>query len=103
MGRDPYPEIGQILAASVEGPWDTIVLDAAVGGDWARFQAAAYMSNAERRGIRLIDLDRLEDLFEQVRDLTREVADAGQPDWTTARFTLRRDGQFDVDFGYGPA
>lgn len=102
MARDPYPEIGQILADSADGAWESVVLDAALGDGWARFRAAAYTVDAVQRGVRITDLDRLEALLEQVRELTREVGGAGQPDWTTARFILMRDGRFEVEFGYEP-
>ena len=100
--EDPYPEIGRILAASATGSWKTLVLDAALGDDWARFRAVAVNEDDQQRGISLQEIPRLRELFQVLRTRTRAVADPGLPDWTTARFSLRRNGRFAVDFGYEP-
>jgi hypothetical protein len=98
--KDPYPEIGRILVASAPASWQTIVLTAQVGDDWAKFRAVDVGSDGQQRGISLQQVARLRDLFLGLRATTRLVAGPGKPDWTTATFTLRRDGAFDVDFGY---
>jgi hypothetical protein len=97
--NDPYPEIGDILAASVSGPWDRIVLDAEVGDDWARFRAVAVCGGSEERGVNLRRVTRLRELFQQLRATTRVVA-SDQSDWTTATFTLNHEGSFEVHFDY---
>jgi hypothetical protein len=40
------------------------------------------------------------ELFQRVQAITREIAEPGTPLWTTAKFILRSDGEFDVKFGY---
>ena len=64
------------------------------------------MSAARSRGVwRSVDVRdeyRLLRLFQRLREVTRSVAEPGQPDWTSIRFTLTRDGEFHADFGYEP-
>lgn len=103
LPKDPYPEIGSILAASAAGtPRRKVVLDAKIGPDWGRFEAEAFEGHGKWRGVRVQDVFRLLDLLDRLKEVTRSVAEPGAPEWTTIRFVLKPDGGFNVDFGYEP-
>ncbi len=97
---DPYPEIGQLLVAATTRPWDRIVLEAEVGDDWGRFYATSFSAGTTSESLDVRPETRLIELLQAVRRVTsREVA-PGRETWRTLVFTLRRDGEFEVDFGY---
>ena len=69
--RDPYPEIGRILASSAPSSWQTLVLTAQVGDDWAKFRAVDVGHDGQQRGLSLQQVARLRDLFIGLRSTTR--------------------------------
>lgn len=88
-----------MLARSAPKGWERIELDVRLWDGAARFQATSF-GVGQPPGLRLEKASRLRVLFERVQAISREVADPGTPVWTTAKFVLRSDGTFDVNFGY---
>jgi hypothetical protein len=101
---DPYSEIGSMLAraaGAAEAPWMKVVLKAQVGEGWGKFEASAFEGHGTWRSVR-VNAPRLLQLLARLREVTRSVAQPGQPDWTTIRFTMKQDGDFNTHFGYEP-
>jgi len=98
--KDPYPEIGRMLVAAATVPWEHIVLEAEVGDDWGKFQVTSFFPGRApdsldvRPGVRLLEL------LQEVRQITSNEIAPGKEIWRTLALTLRRDGSFDIDFGY---
>jgi len=97
---DPYPEIGKLLAAAAVGPWDRIVLRAEVGPDWGRFDATSHVRGQSPTSLDVRGELRMLKLLQDVKRITTTEVAPGKPAWRTLVFTLRRDGEFEIDFGY---
>jgi hypothetical protein len=99
--EDPYPEIAQILIASVRAAgiaaWSKIVLEAKVEPTWSEFQAIVAPSGHGTSSLLLVGSSRLPALFERVHRITESL---GESRWRSARFSLRKNGEFEVDFTY---
>jgi hypothetical protein len=95
--RDPYPEIGRMLAAAAGRGWDSIVLQGTVESDWAEFQATAYRAGQAAQSLSIPDANALHDLCLRVREITESV---GHSKWRTIRFSMKANGEFETDFGY---
>lgn len=100
---DPYPEIGNILSRCAgRKPWERIELYVSHGKGRGQYMAAATFPGGGERDLRIDDVFQLHELFDQVRKVARPVGASGRSDWTTARFTLMRDGTSAIEFGFEP-
>ncbi len=98
--KDPYPEIGQMLVAAATAPWERIVLEAEVGDDWGTFQVTSFSPDGAAESLDIRPELRLLKLLQEVRRITSNEIAPGKERWRTLALTLRRDGSFDIDFGY---
>jgi hypothetical protein len=73
-----------------------------VGSEFGRFETAAFEGSGIWRSVRVREAPRLLRLLQRIREITRSLSKAGEPDWTTMKFTLHREGRFHVEFGYEP-
>lgn len=98
--KDPYPEIGRLLTAAATVPWERIVLEAEVGDDWGSFSATSFLAGNTLESLRVRPSTYLLKLLQEVRRITSRDVAPGAEVWNTLVFTLRRDGRFEVEFGY---
>ena len=92
-----YQAIGNALANASEGPWDRIVVDAALDGVRIDAIVACWMDAAPEPHSFLTGVPRLASF---IYDLARLVSTQEKGLFKSCRFVLYRQGKFDVQFAY---
>lgn len=96
-----YQALGDYVVRQIDDDWEVAWLVAEIETDEGGYTFGRYKATLEpNAAVRSFRTDAsVYETFDEIRTLLRKP---GEEPWTRAVLTLRRSGQFNLDFDYGP-
>lgn len=89
-----YNQIAQNIVNSIQEPWDEAFINFSYFGDSAKYQGKyATLLNKELKDFKVGYNSYV--LFKELHNITTEDS---ENKWNKAKFTLKRNGEFNIDF-----